>query len=63
MSPHFDDVVATLRADPQARWGFIIYRCTYGDDTAWARMLSRLNVQTRDRLTTEGASDLFARID
>lgn len=25
------------------RWGFVIYRCTYGDDVAWSRFLDHLN--------------------
>jgi hypothetical protein len=25
------------------KWGFIIYRCTYGDDSAWDRFMHRLN--------------------
>lgn len=25
------------------KWGWVIYRCTYGDDDAWARFLERFN--------------------
>lgn len=31
------------------KWGFIIYRCTYGDDDAWTQFMSRLD-QHRDRI-------------
>lgn len=63
MSPHFDEVQADLRADPQIKWGFVVYRCTYGDDTAWARMMDRLNRQAQRSLESEGAGDLFSQID
>jgi hypothetical protein len=62
-SPHFDKVQSDLRADPDKKWGFVIFRCTYGDDAAWERMMSRLNTQARDSLELQGASDLFPRID
>lgn len=32
-------------------WGFVIYRCTYDDDAAWARFMKRLERQ-RNRLPT-----------
>jgi hypothetical protein len=63
MSPHFDDVQADLRANPEKKWGFVIFRCTYGDDAAWERMISRLNTQAKSSLELENASDLFPRID
>jgi hypothetical protein len=25
------------------KWGWVIYRCTYGDDNAWSRFIDRLN--------------------
>jgi len=25
------------------KWGFVIYRCTYGDDSAWDRFMHCLN--------------------
>jgi hypothetical protein len=63
MSPHFDDVQADLRANPEKKWGFVIFRCTYGDDAAWERMISRLNTQAKSSLELENASDLFPHID
>lgn len=62
-SPHFDEVQSDLRANPDRKWGFVILRCTYGDDAAWERMMSRLNTQARNSLDLQGASDLFPRID
>jgi hypothetical protein len=63
MSPHFDDVAAHLRAHPDTKWGFVVYRCTYGDDPAWDRMMNRLNTQALSNLTSCNAADLFPAID
>ena len=55
---------ATLEDDPQRKWGFVIYRCTYGDDEAWQRFMAHLN--TRTRLTLQNKykeGDLFPQID
>ncbi|KAJ8118108.1 hypothetical protein OPT61_g833 [Boeremia exigua] len=63
MSPHFDEVLSDLRANPEKKWGFVIFRCTYGDDAGWERMIRRLKTQAKISLDMEGASDLFPRID
>lgn len=26
-----------LEKDPESKWGFVVYRCTYDDDAAWDR--------------------------
>lgn len=52
-----------LEEDPSLRWGFVIYRCTYGNDKAWDRFMKRLNKRTRLNLEEEGAGHLFERID
>jgi hypothetical protein len=60
------DMVATrelLEEDPAAKWGFVIYRCTYTDDEEWARFMDYLNTRTRLNLESEGDQDLFERID
>ncbi|RMY45146.1 hypothetical protein D0864_15496 [Hortaea werneckii] len=35
-----------------AKWGFIVYRCTYGGDARWARFMTRLNTR-KDHLLRE----------
>ncbi|GAB1731280.1 hypothetical protein NU195Hw_g4249t1 [Hortaea werneckii] len=35
-----------------SKWGFIVYRCTYGDDARWARFMTRLNTH-KDHLLRE----------
>jgi hypothetical protein len=34
-----EDMVSTraLLEDPAAKWGFVVYRCTYTNDGEWAR--------------------------
>ena len=57
-------VRAALEGDPNSRWGFVIYRCTYGDDAAWERFMAHLNTRTRLTLEEEyKEADLFPRID
>ncbi|KAJ4354549.1 uncharacterized protein N0V89_006286 [Didymosphaeria variabile] len=61
-----EDMVSTrrlLEQDPNAKWGFIVYRCTYERDDQWARFLQYLNTRTRLRLEEQGNGDLFERID
>ncbi|KAH6616356.1 hypothetical protein C7974DRAFT_416501 [Boeremia exigua] len=63
MSPHFDEIKAHLRANPALKWGFVVYRCTYGDDPSWTRFLRRLDTQTRANLRAHDAEDLYPRVD
>lgn len=56
-------VRTALEKDPNSKWGFVIYRCTYGDDAAWERFMCHLQTRTRLNLETYGESDLFSRID
>jgi len=57
-------VRAVLEQDPNSKWGFVIYRCTYGDDAAWERFIAHLNTRTRLTLEEEyKEADLFPRID
>lgn len=41
------------------RWGFVIYRTTYGDDEAWERYLDVLKVTALNALVDEGADVLL----
>jgi hypothetical protein len=52
-----------LAADPESKWGFIVYRCTYKSDEEWARYMSILNTHVRAMLEPEELSDCFDRID
>lgn len=66
MSYHKEDMVrirALLEQDPAAKWGFVIYRCTYENEDEWARFMDYLNTRTRLNLEEGGDEDLFERID
>ena len=58
-----DWVRGKLERFPDAKFGFVVYRCTYGDDESWQRFMQYLTAQTRARLETEDVSDLFDRLD
>jgi hypothetical protein len=61
-----EDMVRTrrlLEQDPNAKWGFIVYRCIYESDDEWARFMQYLNTRTRLRLEEDGDGDLFERVD
>lgn len=34
---YLTNVRELLEENPESKWGFVIYRCTYGDDAAWDR--------------------------
>jgi hypothetical protein len=42
-------------------WGFVVYRCTYGDDAAWEKCLERLKASTRETLCYYGGLDLLEK--
>ncbi|KAL8670648.1 MAG: hypothetical protein Q9168_004827 [Polycauliona sp. 1 TL-2023] len=35
-------IIQWIKDMHEPNWGYIIYRCTYGDDQAWARCLARI---------------------
>jgi hypothetical protein len=40
-------------------WGFVIYRCTYGDDAAWEKCLERLNAAMRECMRRHNGLELL----
>ncbi|RHZ60756.1 hypothetical protein CDV55_101619 [Aspergillus turcosus] len=46
---------------PDVTWGFNIYRCSYGNDKAWQRMLQLIDKNVRQSLEIEDAKDLYPR--
>lgn len=46
---------------PDVPWGFNIYRCSYGNDKAWQRMLQLIDKHVRQTLEIEDAMDLYPR--
>ncbi|ROT37997.1 hypothetical protein SODALDRAFT_324451 [Sodiomyces alkalinus F11] len=43
------------------RWGFVVYRCTYSDDDAWARYVERMKQAAVDDLSRYGRDLLLAK--
>jgi hypothetical protein len=40
-------------------WGFVIYRCTYGDDSAWQTCLERIHTTVRRHMAYNNALDML----
>lgn len=47
----------------QRTWGFVIYRCTYGDDDAWARFMKIVNERVRESLEAYDTPELMETLD
>lgn len=55
-----DIIEGHLLEDGHVIWGVVIYRCTYGDDSAWATFMERLNASIRNSMRFHNALDLLA---
>jgi hypothetical protein len=40
-------------------WGFVIYRCTYGDETKWSRFMAQFKSNAQELLSLEGNADMM----
>jgi hypothetical protein len=58
-----DSIRKVLQRNPDLKWGFVIYRCTYDDDQKWARFMDYLNTRVRLNLEEDSAGYLAKRID
>jgi len=58
-----DSIREDLERYPDAKYGFVVYRCTYGDDKKWDRFMEYLNAQARARLEEEEVGYLWERLD
>lgn len=54
-----DKIQDQLHYDGHRVWGFVVYRCTYGDDAAWQAFLERINASIRDSLEFYHGLDLL----
>ncbi|OAG07940.1 uncharacterized protein CC84DRAFT_1161985 [Paraphaeosphaeria sporulosa] len=52
-----------LAVYPDNKFGFVVYRLAYRDDSEWARFMDWLNRRVRQVLKNEGEDDLFTHID
>jgi len=58
-----DRVRGILEMYPDAKFGFMVYRCTYDNEENWNRFMEFLNAQAKGTLVEEEAEDLFDRLD
>ena len=45
------------------KWGWVIYRCTYGDDTAWKKFRDRIEVESREYIAQSDAPEIAERLE
>lgn len=48
---------------PDAKFGFVVYRCTYKDEESWKKFMEYLDAHTRWQLEEAGIGDLYLRLD
>ncbi|KAF1998104.1 hypothetical protein P154DRAFT_604358 [Amniculicola lignicola CBS 123094] len=63
MSPILEQIQEQLQQYPEAKLGFVVYRCTYGDDAAWKRCLNFLTVQALESLKDTELESMSSRLD
>ena len=63
MNGAYRKIRETLQSNPEAKFGFVIYRCTYNNDADWHRFMELLNEQTKTSLEENKIGDLYSRID
>ncbi|THY94294.1 hypothetical protein D6C93_05384 [Aureobasidium pullulans] len=46
------------------KWGFVVYRCTYDDDEAWAQLMEHIKTRTIDSIKSDGIeTGMIDRLD
>ena len=46
------------------KWGFVVYRCTYDDDEAWAQLMEHIETRTIDSIKSDGIeTGMIDRLD
>jgi hypothetical protein len=59
-SIHFNPQSASK---PDHKFGFVIFRTTYGNEYSWDRFMIYLNAQARARMIAEGYADEIPNLD
>ena len=57
------EIKRTFRHLGHKHWSFTIYRCTYGDNGAWSRLMSILRDSVRESLAYYGTEELVDSFD
>lgn len=55
-----DDLAQLLEIE---KWGWVIYHCTYGDDTTWAKFRDRVEAHSRESITQSDAPETAERLE
>jgi 3-phenylpropionate/cinnamic acid dioxygenase small subunit len=63
MYPYLEGLHDWIMASPDRNWGFITYRCTYGDDEKWDKFMDFLKARVKFCLEDDGAVDMYDRLD
>lgn len=65
MEPHNEGLILKqqLQITGQQKWGFVIYRCTYGDDKSWERFIHIANERFREAMDDYGTFELMQTLD
>ena len=58
-----DNVERQLQEDGHKIWGWVIYRCTYGNDEEWAEFMRRLTYYIENTLRDNNALDMLPSAD
>ncbi|PVI04320.1 hypothetical protein DM02DRAFT_669142 [Periconia macrospinosa] len=58
-----DRIRKILESNPDAKLGFVVYRCTYADDEQWNCFMEYLNAQAQSALKEYNLGDLSSRLD
>lgn len=45
------------------KWGWVIYRCTYTDDSTWARFRARIEKDSREEIKNSDAPEIAERLE
>ncbi|KAK4166887.1 hypothetical protein QBC43DRAFT_376851 [Cladorrhinum sp. PSN259] len=54
-----DKIDRHLRLDGHRLWGFVMYRCTYGNDAAWRECVRRIEAEVRSGMDLFNGHDLL----
>ncbi|PPJ51966.1 hypothetical protein CBER1_10082 [Cercospora berteroae] len=60
---HADNIEGWMREDHEDKWGFVIYRCTYSNDSDWQIFLDRYTHFMRNTLEFYNGLEIFDRLD
>ncbi len=58
-----ESVRIRLEEDPNSKWGFLIYRCTYKSQDKWNRFMEYFKALVRIDLVRNDLSDCYSRLD